>query len=156
MKNRLFLNALLLCLVIAGFQSVSNGGEIPKADYIEVTPKVVLAKHGYGANITCLATNGGLYFVDCGLNTELALRFRQDMEKKFHKKTLALLVTHPHFDHFLGMGAFSDVQVVAAKPGESLWKRQLAIEFNEERVDPNLINQIEDRIREEYAKTAVA
>ena len=56
------------------------------------------------------------------------------MEKVFKKKTKALLCTHAHIDHFLGMAAFSDVEVVAAETGKPLWQRQLAIEFNEKAI----------------------
>jgi glyoxylase-like metal-dependent hydrolase (beta-lactamase superfamily II) len=104
-------------------------------EYYEVSDSVVMAKHQYGCNITCLATQEGLYFMDSGLSTELARTFRQDMEKKFSRKTLALLITHPHIDHFWGMAAFSDVQVVAAETGKNLWKKQLSIKFNDQVID---------------------
>jgi len=134
MKNSFLVKVTFMFFSVAIFTMVLNSGGIAKSDYIKVTPKVIVAKHAYGANITCLATVEGLYFVDCGMNTEVARQFRQDMEKNFHKKTLALLVTHPHIDHFFGMGAFSDVEVVAAETGKNLWKRQLAIKFTEEKI----------------------
>ena len=33
------------------------------------------------------------------------------------------------------MGAFSDIRVVASETGKSLWQKQLAIEFNEKRIE---------------------
>jgi glyoxylase-like metal-dependent hydrolase (beta-lactamase superfamily II) len=104
-------------------------------EYCSVSPSVIMARHQYGANMTCLATDQGLYFVDCGMKTELARKFRTDMEEKFRKKTLALLITHPHIDHFFGMAAFSDVNVVAAEPGKNLWEKQLAIKFNDRLIE---------------------
>ena len=106
----------------------------PQIEYHIASDSVVMAKHQYGSNMTCLATEEGLYFVDCGLNTELAGQFRKDMEKKFTKKTVALLITHAHIDHFFGMGAFSDVKIISSETGKNLWDRQLSIEFNEKRI----------------------
>jgi glyoxylase-like metal-dependent hydrolase (beta-lactamase superfamily II) len=94
-----------------------------------------MAKHEYGANITCIALDDGLVFVESGMSTELAAAFRSAMEARFERKTQALLLTHGHIDHFLGMAAFSDVDVVAAAVGKPLFERQLAIEFDEEKIE---------------------
>ncbi len=102
---------------------------------VEVSPSVVMARHAYGANITCIALEDGLVFVESGMSTEIAAEFRSAMEAKFEKKTKALLLTHGHIDHFLGMGAFSDVDVVAAAAGKELFEKQLAIEFDEEKIE---------------------
>ena len=40
-------------------------------------------RHDHGANIACIATNQGLVFVDAGLNTDIAARFRAKMEEHF-------------------------------------------------------------------------
>jgi len=132
------MRSLILILFVFTFWMVfpfaAPGVEAPKIEYHIASDSVVMAKHQYGSNITCLATEEGLYFVDCGLNTELAGQFRKNMEKKFAKKTVALLLTHAHIDHFFGMGAFSDVKVISSETGKNLWDRQLSIEFNEKRI----------------------
>jgi glyoxylase-like metal-dependent hydrolase (beta-lactamase superfamily II) len=99
--------------------------------YIDVSESVVMLENEkvHGSNIACLATNDGLVFVDCGLFTEIAAEFRKDMEAKFKKKTIALLLTHAHTDHFFGMGAFADVPVVAAAAERPLFEQQLSIDF---------------------------
>lgn len=102
---------------------------------VEVSPAVVMARHEYGANITCIALDDGLVFVESGMSTELAAEFRSVMEARFERKTKALLLTHGHIDHFLGMGAFSDVDVVAAASGKELFEKQLAIEFDEAKIE---------------------
>jgi len=126
-----------LCLVAALLVAPSVGQDIHRQaiDYVEVTDSVVLARPPLGSNMTCIATSAGLYFIDAGMNTDIARRFRVDMEKKFGKKTLALLMTHAHIDHFLGMAAFADTEVVAAETGQSLWQRQLTVEFTEQRIE---------------------
>ena len=51
------------------------------------------------------------------------------MEKRFNTKTQTLVLTHVHIDHFFGMEAFSDVDVMAAETGKKLFQRQLTIDF---------------------------
>jgi len=133
MKRKKISILLLFSLFIVS-AGLSQEIENHNAEYINVSESVVLAKHAYGANITCIATNDGLIFIDCGMKTELAKQFRLDMEKKFNSKTFGLFVTHAHIDHFLGMGAFSDVKVFAAESSKKLWEKQLAIEFNEKAI----------------------
>lgn len=115
--------------------SADGAGESPGFTLVEVSPSAVVARHPYGANITCIALDGGLIFLDAGMSTEMAARFRRAMEKRFDRKTTALLLTHAHIDHFLGMGAFSDVAVVAAEAGRDLFEKQLKIEFDEARIE---------------------
>ena len=133
--KRITINGILSVGMYLFFAGLLMGGEIKKAQYFEISKSVVMAKHDYGCNITCISTDDGLVFVDAGLNTELASQFRLDMEKKFSKKTEVLVITHPHIDHFFGMAAFSDLTVVASETGKKTWQRQLTIEFNEERIN---------------------
>jgi glyoxylase-like metal-dependent hydrolase (beta-lactamase superfamily II) len=99
--------------------------------YEEVSPSVVLLHHQKpeGSNITCIALDAGLVFFDCSFFTERAVKFRKDMEEKFNRNTLALVLTHSHIDHFFGMAAFSDVPVIASYSSQQNFKRQLSINF---------------------------
>jgi glyoxylase-like metal-dependent hydrolase (beta-lactamase superfamily II) len=99
----------------------------------EVTASVVMARHPHGANITCIALDDGLVFVDTGLSTENAARFRAMMEAQFKRDTKALILTHAHLDHIFGMGAFSDVEVIAAASAKPMFEKQLAMKFDEEK-----------------------
>lgn len=65
--------------------------------------------------MTCIALPDELVFVDCGLSSEFAAKFRRDMEERFQRRTSHLLLTHIHRDHFWGMKAFKDVNVAASK-----------------------------------------
>jgi glyoxylase-like metal-dependent hydrolase (beta-lactamase superfamily II) len=114
--------------------AAATAGEAP-TKYVDVSPSVVMAENQWGSNSTCVALPEGLVFVDAGLNTEAAGAFRAAMEKKFGKKTLALVLTHGHLDHFLGMGAFSDVPVIAAETGRGLFEKQLSIEWDEKAIE---------------------
>lgn len=125
----------------AAGQEYANAGETQpitnaSLSYIDVSESVVMLENEtvHGSNIVCLATDDGLLFVDCGLFTEIATEFRKDMEAKFKKETMALLLTHAHADHFFGMGAFADVPVVAAAAEKPLFEQQLSIDF-QSRVD---------------------
>jgi glyoxylase-like metal-dependent hydrolase (beta-lactamase superfamily II) len=113
-----------------------TASELPPLKYIEVADSVVMLQNEkpYGSNMICFAVDDGLLFVDAGFFTEIAYRFRKDMEVKFRKKTIALLLSHAHMDHFFGMGAFADVPVVAAAAGKDRFREQLSIDF-ESRVD---------------------
>ncbi|MCK5148835.1 MBL fold metallo-hydrolase, partial [bacterium] len=55
---------------------------------------------------------------------------RKDMEKRFEKNTLLLVLSHAHVDHFFGMGAFKDVPVYMAHEGRRYFEYQLSIDFN--------------------------
>ncbi|GAG18389.1 unnamed protein product, partial [marine sediment metagenome] len=74
--------------------------------YQEISKSVVLFQNAWGSNSACIALEAELLFIDVGLNTSNAAKFRQAMEKKFNRKTSTLILTHGHIDHFLGMAAF--------------------------------------------------
>lgn len=136
-------------LVISGFvlvavsgataragQPITAAGESQRASqpalsYVDVSESVVMLQNEkvHGSNMTCMATDDGLVFVDCGLFTDIAARFRKDMEARFEKKTIALFLTHAHTDHLFGMGAFADVPVVAAAAEKPLFEQQLSVDF---------------------------
>lgn len=101
---------------------------------VDVTDGVVMAVHRHGSNLTCIKHGGGLVFVDASLSTRLAARFRSDMEERFDLPTRALVLTHAHMDHVLGMGAFADVPVVAAAPGKGFMERLASFEWNDEAI----------------------
>jgi glyoxylase-like metal-dependent hydrolase (beta-lactamase superfamily II) len=128
----------IFCLFLLGWVLSAQEADFNKLTdtrFYDVSGSVVMVRHPYGSNITCIAMDEGLVFVDCGMKTEFVAEFRKKMEKKYNKKTIALLLTHVHIDHFLGMAAFNDVKVVAAEAGKNLFNRQLAIEFNDQRIE---------------------
>ena len=103
-------------------------------ELVEVSPSVTMAFHANGSNIACVALDDGLIFFDASLSTRTAAAFREEMEARFERPTRALVLTHAHLDHILGMGAFSDVEVLAAAAGRPRWDRFVAVEWNEEAV----------------------
>ncbi|MBY8995529.1 MAG: MBL fold metallo-hydrolase [Candidatus Heimdallarchaeota archaeon] len=82
-----------------------------------------------GSNVVCINTEEGLIFVDTGILLEKVKKFRQDMEKKFKKKTINLILTHAHQDHFFGMKAFLDVPIIATNASKKTIKERLAKEY---------------------------
>jgi glyoxylase-like metal-dependent hydrolase (beta-lactamase superfamily II) len=106
--------------------------DIEEVEYVIVSPSVVLAQNPNGSNLICIALDDGLVFVDTGLITGIAADFRQAMEKRFERPTTHLFLTHGHIDHIFAMGAFADVEVVAAGSEKALFERQMAIEWDEE------------------------
>lgn len=100
-------------------------------DLVEVSPSVFMAFHDNGSNIACVVGADGLVFFDAGLSTRTAKLFRRNMEAQFELRTKALVLTHAHLDHVLGMGAFADVPVYAASAGRSRWEHLTSLEWDE-------------------------
>ncbi len=82
-----------------------------------------------GSNVVCINTEEGLVFIDTGILLDKVKQFRQDMEKKFKKKTKQLIITHAHQDHFFGMKAFFDVPIIASDASRKIIKDRLAKEY---------------------------
>jgi glyoxylase-like metal-dependent hydrolase (beta-lactamase superfamily II) len=99
-----------------------------------VSDSVVEAFHDNGSNMVCVALEAGLLFVDASLSTRTAERFRRGMEARFERPAMALLLTHAHLDHILGMGAFADLPVYAAEAGRPRWERYLAVEWDDQTI----------------------
>ncbi|MHA1220998.1 MAG: MBL fold metallo-hydrolase, partial [Candidatus Heimdallarchaeota archaeon] len=104
----------------------------------EITPNVVFAQNDQGSNSACIALETELIFVDAGMNATKAAAFRKAMEDKFKRKTSTLLCTHGHIDHFLAMGAFADVKVIAAEQSKARFEKFVTAEFTEQ-----LVNNLE-------------
>jgi glyoxylase-like metal-dependent hydrolase (beta-lactamase superfamily II) len=121
--------ALLIAVLACG---TPVQAEIAPVEYVDISPSVVMAENPNGSNITCIALDDGLVFVDTGLVTSIAADFRKAMEQRFDRPTKYLLLTHAHIDHIFAMGAFADVEVVAASSEKLLFEQQLAIEWNED------------------------
>ena len=103
-------------------------------EIIDVSPSVTMVLNDHGSNITCIALDSGLVFVDAGLSTDIARRFRTSMEERFQRPTQSLVLTHGHLDHIFGMGAFADVDIIASEVGRPLIEKQLAIDWTEEKI----------------------
>ena len=131
--NAWFARCLFAVLIIALIWSLPTWAVIVPVEHVDISPSVVMAENPNGSNITCIALDDGLVFVDAGLVTSIAADFRTAMEERFDRPTKYLVLTHGHVDHFFAMGAFADVEVVAASPEKALFEQQLAIEWNEER-----------------------
>ena len=96
-------------------------------EYIKVSENVYVMYPHHKSNLpmiasntvptTCIALPDELIFVDCGSYPDLSSQFRFDMEKKFQRKTNYLILTHLHWDHFLAMKVFKDVDIVAPELG---------------------------------------
>jgi len=116
----------------------------------EITECIVFSKSSTGSNLACIALDEGLYFVDAGMNTSKLLMFRKEMESKYNRSTLGLFITHAHIDHFLGMQAFSDVEIIAAKESTPRFERFTSVVFTKEiienmlRVFPTIKDDMEE------------
>ncbi|TET27931.1 MAG: MBL fold metallo-hydrolase [Candidatus Heimdallarchaeota archaeon] len=99
-------------------------------DIFNVGKNIVVANtSNIGSNIVCINTDEGLVFIDTGLIVEKVKKFRQDMEKKFNKKTIYLVLTHAHQDHIFGMKSFFDVPIISSQACKDKIKERLATDF---------------------------
>jgi len=99
-------------------------------EFFEVGKNIVMVNPSkIGSNIVCINTEEGLVFVDAGILVGKAREFRQEMEKRFKKKTINLILTHAHHDHFFGMKAFADIPKIASNATKKIIKERLAKEY---------------------------
>lgn len=80
-------------------------------------------------NVTCINTNEGLIFVDAGLLVNKVKKFKQEMERKFDKKTIFLILTHNHSDHIFGMKSFLDIPIIATDTCKKIIEGKLDNDF---------------------------
>ncbi len=131
-KPHRFLIASMIAAALAGGAWARSSDSV--FQIVDIAPSVVMAQNPSGSNLTCIALDDGLVFVDTGLSTEAAATFRQQMEKRFDRPTKYLMLTHAHIDHIFAMGAFADVEVVAAAAERPLFEHQLALEWDEDSI----------------------
>jgi len=149
MRSRVVL-ALVAAMLMVMPAVAEDISEVVLYELVTVSERVVSAIHDNGSNMHCVATEAGLVFFDASMSTRVARRFRSDMEERFDAPTRALVMTHAHVDHLLGMGAFSDVPVYAAAAGRPRWDQVLEMEWNDAAVArfaavfPTLPDEIED------------
>jgi len=84
---------------------------------VQLREGIFMLENTHDANLTCIELEDSLVFIDTGRKYDLAAKFRSEMEKKLNKKASHLLITHYHFDHYGGIEAFKDTEIVAAKEG---------------------------------------
>jgi glyoxylase-like metal-dependent hydrolase (beta-lactamase superfamily II) len=133
-RIKTFLSFALFFLLISNLVAQNESSLfscIENMEYITVSKSVVMLQNEkqFGSNITCVELDNGLVFFDCCLFKERAAKFRSDMESKYKKNTLALVLSHSHIDHFFGMSAFEDVPVIASYSSEANYVRQLKIDY---------------------------
>jgi glyoxylase-like metal-dependent hydrolase (beta-lactamase superfamily II) len=102
----------------------------------------VVRKYYETATMSCVALPDELYFIDCGAIPKYAIKFREDMEKQFNRKTTYLMLTDIAWEHAYGMQAFSDVNIIITSVGKSFFNKNLK---------NNYIDSIKEQIIRNYA-----
>ncbi|NHJ87485.1 MAG: MBL fold metallo-hydrolase [Asgard group archaeon] len=92
-----------------------------KIEYSDVYENIVLMRTigtpFNEGNVICINQSEGLIFVDSGRIATDTKKFRDDMEKRFNKKALMVILTHTHMDHYLGIEAFKDIPILVSELG---------------------------------------
>jgi glyoxylase-like metal-dependent hydrolase (beta-lactamase superfamily II) len=99
-----------------------------------VTDKVIVDENEHGSNITCIALDDELAFIDAGMLHRYTARSRESMESHFGLKASKLFITHAHIDHILAMNVFSDCEIIAAEAAKPRFEAHMGTVFNEERL----------------------
>ncbi len=144
-KSILFCTTILLFVFIFSScgESLSKKDEVNKQsqleeragisalNYVQVSESVVMVQHDkdQGSNMICVVLDDGLVFFDCSLFVEIGQEFRKTMEEKYQRKTLALVQSHAHSDHFFGMDAFKDVPYITTTNAKRMFEFQLSIDY---------------------------
>jgi glyoxylase-like metal-dependent hydrolase (beta-lactamase superfamily II) len=68
----------------------------------------------YSVNSVCVSLGSELLFIDTGIDSSVASKFRKEMHKIFKLKKAILTITHANADHFLGLEAFLDLPVIVS------------------------------------------
>ncbi len=144
MKKKVFILISISFLIILAVACSENGNKnsnrmslknagIDSLNYVQVSESVVIIQNekDLGSNMACIALDNGLVFIDCSFFTEIAAEFRRKMEEKYQRKTLALVQSHAHTDHFFGMDAFNDVPYIASAKAEPMFAAQLGIDYEQ-------------------------
>lgn len=69
---------------------------------------------GWDATVGAVAGTGSVLAVDAGTTLREGAEIRGDLEERFGVPVRHVALTHPHFDHLLGVGAFAGAQRYAA------------------------------------------
>ena len=99
-------------------------------NYIEVTPKIImtamrteetneLIRPYMYSNISCIVHPEGLVFVNCTPFSDIAVKFRKDMEARTGQKASKLILTSHRWDSMWGMSAFKDLEIISSSQTKS-------------------------------------
>lgn len=81
----------------------------------ELAPDVVRRRlPGWDETVGAVAGPAGVLVVDAGPTLSAGARLRQQLSDRFGLPVTKVALTHPHFDHVLGAGAFAGAEMYAA------------------------------------------
>ncbi|HEX5566310.1 MAG TPA: MBL fold metallo-hydrolase [Streptomyces sp.] len=86
-----------------------------EAGWEELAPRVVRRRMpGWDETVGAVAGSAGVLVVDAGASLGEGARIRKELCGRFGRAVTHVVLTHPHFDHVLGVAAFSGVEVYGA------------------------------------------
>ncbi|GAB2934698.1 MBL fold metallo-hydrolase [Streptomyces mayteni] len=102
----------------------------------DLAPGVVRRRlAGWDETVGAVAGRDGLLLVDAGPSLPAGAELGEELRERFGRPVTRLLLTHPHFDHVLGAGAFPDAERYG--PPLTDWS-QVAADAVRQGVDPAL------------------
>ena len=78
-----------------------------------------------GTNLYVAPKLEELLFVDTGINSTVARKFRKKMHKVFNQEKAILTITHANSDHFMGLEAFLDIPIIVTEKFMKPYKKRI-------------------------------
>ena len=99
----------------------------PLMKFINVSESVWICQNSkyYLVNSVCVNLGSELLFVDTGINSTVARKFRKKMHKVFNQEKAILTFTHANNDHFLGLEAFLDIPIIVTDKFMKPFKKRI-------------------------------
>ncbi|MDT0270636.1 MBL fold metallo-hydrolase [Streptomyces sp. DSM 44915] len=107
---------------MTGIDEGPAGWPAPGRGWREITPGVWRRRlPGWDETVGAVAGRDGLLLVDAGPSLAAGAELREQLAGGSRPPVRWLAVTHPHFDHLLGAGAFPEAELLAAAGAEPPW-----------------------------------
>lgn len=123
-------------------------------EIIEVSSRVIIAnfKEYFDVNASAIVLNNFIIVIDTLFYPRQAKEFREKLEMRYKKPIKYLFITHCHGDHFLGVSAFKDIEIICSsalienliRKKEESWTEEAFEEWKKSEPEyTDLINEIE-------------
>ncbi|RMI40949.1 MBL fold metallo-hydrolase [Streptomyces triticirhizae] len=103
-------------------EGAGNQAGAPGRGWEEIAPGVVRRRlPGWDETVGAVSGPEGTLLVDAGPSLTAGAALRAELAERGCPPVRWLAVTHPHFDHLLGAGAFAGAEPLAAAGGRPPW-----------------------------------
>ena len=80
----------------------------------------------YLVNSICIDLGSELLFIDTGIDSTVAKKFRAKMHQEFGRRKASLTITHANGDHYMGLEAFMDLPIVVSDKFMKAFRKRIS------------------------------